>query len=210
MSYHECHIFHGKRKILPLPLWPILVSAPFQQWGLYFVGEIHPPSKSQRKWILTATYYFRKWIEAISTMKAIDSVFIQFIESNILPRFGYLQKIITDNYVSFKSKNVVDFCEKYHITLGNSIAYYPQGNGMVEYSNKSLINIINKVLELNRKNWHKNIINALWVNKVSNKKSIGMSPFQLVYGVDTIFPSSLSIPVVKILQEVGNEPNDVQ
>lgn len=37
-----------------------------------------------------------------------------------------------------------------------------------------------------------------------------MFPFQLVYGIDIIFPSSLVVPVMKIPQEVGNEPNDVQ
>jgi len=37
-----------------------------------------------------------------------------------------------------------------------------------------------------------------------------MSPFQLVYGIDTVFLTSLSIPVVKFLQEVGSEENDFQ
>ena len=38
---HECQIFQGKQKLQPLPLKPIEVSAPFQQWGLDFIGEIH-------------------------------------------------------------------------------------------------------------------------------------------------------------------------
>jgi len=86
---------------------------------------------------------------------------------------------------------MVDFCAKYNIVLGHSTAYHPQGNNLAESSNKSLVNIIKKVLEANKKNWHKKIINALWVDKVSTKKLIGMSCFQLVYGVDTIFPSLL-------------------
>ena len=32
------------QKLLPLPLIPISVDVPFQQWGLDFIGEIHPPS----------------------------------------------------------------------------------------------------------------------------------------------------------------------
>ena len=39
---HQCQIFYGKRKVLPLPLNPITVEAPFQQWGLDFIGEINP------------------------------------------------------------------------------------------------------------------------------------------------------------------------
>ena len=95
---------------------------------------------------------------------------------------------------------MVNFCAKHHILLGHSTTYHPQGNDLAESSNKSLINIIRKVLEANKKNWHKILINSFWADTVSTKKSIGMSHFQLVYGVDTIFPSSLSIPVLKIPQ----------
>ena len=40
-KFHQCHIFYGKRKVVPLPLNPISVEAPFQQWGLDFIGEIN-------------------------------------------------------------------------------------------------------------------------------------------------------------------------
>ena len=33
MSYHECQIFQGKRKILPFPLQPSSISAPFSAVG---------------------------------------------------------------------------------------------------------------------------------------------------------------------------------
>eukprot|EP00253_Pinus_taeda_P011509 PITA_11509 len=194
----------------PLPLKPIEISAPFQQWGLDFIGEIHPASSGQHRWILTATDYFTKWIEAIPTRQAMDSVIISFLENNILSRFGCPHKLITDNAASFKSKRMVDFCYKYNISLGHSTAYHPQGNGLAESSNKSLVNIIKKLLEINKKSWHKKLVNALWVDRVSQKKSIGMSPFELVYGTDAVFPTSLSVPVAKFLQEVSDEEDPMQ
>ena len=69
--------------------------------------------------------------------------------------------------------------------------------------------IIKKILEANKKNWHKKLINALWVDRASNKTSICISPFQVVYGVNTVFPSSLAIMVMKLLQESGTEENDI-
>lgn len=83
-------------------------------------------------------------------MQATDFVVIQFIETNILSRFGCSQKIIIDkiiidNVAALKSKNMVDFFEKYHITLGHSTSCYQQVNGMAESSNKSLIIIIKNV-----------------------------------------------------------------
>jgi hypothetical protein len=96
------------------------------------------------------------------------------------------------------------------MTLGHSTAYYPQGNGLAESSNKSLINIIKKVLEENKKNWHKKLVNALWADRLTTKRSIGMSPYELVYGLEAKFPTSLGIPVIKLLQEIQAEPNDIQ
>eukprot|EP00253_Pinus_taeda_P026434 PITA_26434 len=83
---------------------------------------------------------------------------------------------------------MINFCHKFHITLGHSSAYYPQGNGLAKSSNKSLINIIKKVLEENKKNWHRKLTNALWADRLSTKKSIGMSPYE----------------------ETQAEPNDIQ
>jgi hypothetical protein len=44
---------------------------------------------------------------------------------------------------------------------------------------------------------------------VKNKKSIGTSPFNLVYGTQAIFPIQLELPVVKKIQEEEGEPNDL-
>ena len=45
---------------------------------------------------------------------------------------------------------------------------------------------------------------------VSTKKSIGTSPFQLVYGTDAMFPVSLGMLVMKYIQEEDNESNPTQ
>jgi len=44
---------------------------------------------------------------------------------------------------------------------------------------------------------------------VTTKRSLGLSPFHLVYGVEAIFPSQLSFPVAKLFQDYQGEPNDM-
>jgi hypothetical protein len=117
---HECKFFKGKRKLFPFPLNPILVEAPFQQWGLHFIGEINLTSSGQDKWILNATTYFTKWIEVVSTRKKTHVVIIQFLENNIFSRFGCPRRIRTDNATTFKSKRMVKFCEYYNTILSHS------------------------------------------------------------------------------------------
>ena len=53
-------------------------------------------------------------------------------------------------------------------------------------------------------------MNALWENRLTNKKSIGTYPYQLVYGMDVFFPSSLGVPIMKMIQELQVEPNYIE
>ena len=174
---HRCQIFEGKRKVVSLPLNPISVEAPFQQWGLDFIGEINPNSSRKHKWILTAIDYFTKWIEATPTRRDTYEVIMDFIENNILARFGCPRQIVTENSPAFKSRKMINFFHKYHISLNHSTAYYPQGNGLAESSNKSIVRIIKKLLEDNKKAWHTKLKYALWAEKIRTKSAIGMSPF---------------------------------
>jgi hypothetical protein len=206
---HLCQVFSGKQKIPALPLVPVKTEAPFQQWGLDFIGEINPHSSAQHKWILTTTDYFTKWVEAIPTKRATDSVVIDFLEDDILLRFRCPRKIVTDNAQAFKSMAMVDFCQKYSIVLGHSTSYYPQGNGLAESSNKSLVNVIKKVLNKNKRSWHVHLKHALWENRISTKRSIDISPFQMVYGTEVVLPINLAFPVMKLWQDQNEDPNHV-
>jgi hypothetical protein len=206
---NPCQLFVGKQKLPALPLVLVKAETPFQQWGLDFIGEINPHSNAQHKWILTATNYFTKWVEAIPTRKATDSMVIDFLEENILSRFDCPQNIVTDNDQAFKCMAMVNFCQKYNIILGHSTEYYPQGNGLSESSNKNLITIIKKVLSKNIKSWHVHLKYALWENRIGMKKSIGTSPFQMVYGIDVVLPINLVLPVMKLWKNEKEKPNHV-
>ena len=69
--------------------------------------------------------------------------------------------------------------------------------------------MIKKLLKDNKKTWNKNLVNALWADKLTTNNSIGTSPYQLVYGMDVAFPSSLGVPVMNIIQELQVEPSDI-
>ena len=100
-------------------------------------------------------------------------------------------------------------CDSMGIQLVHSTSYYPQGNGLVESSNKRLVRIIRKLLENNQKRWDSKLKFSLWDDRVTDKKSIETSPFKLVYGTESIFPILLILPVAKFFQEEQDEPNDM-
>ena len=70
--------------------------------------------------------------------------------------------------------------------------------------------IIKKLLEENKRAWHTKLKYALWADRTSTKRAIGMSPFQLVYAAEPVFPASLGVPIMKLLHEQQDEPNHMQ
>jgi len=126
---------------------------------------------------------------------------IEFLVNNILSRFGCPKKFVTYNAKAFSSAKMINFYADYNIILVHSTTYYPQGNGLVEYSNKSLVKIIKKLLQVNKRAWHSKLIFSLWEDKISTKRALGTSPFQLVSGLDVVFHASLGLPVMKYLYE---------
>ena len=68
----------------------------FLQWDLDFIGEINPSSIHQHKWILVATEYFTKWIDASPTRNATHQVIMRFLYENIFIRFGFPVRLVTD------------------------------------------------------------------------------------------------------------------
>jgi hypothetical protein len=84
-----------------------------------------------------------------------------------------------------------------------------QGNGLAESSNKSLMKIIKRPLEDNKKSWDSKLKFDLWDDRVIVKWPLGISPFHLVYGTEEIFPTQLALPVAKFFQDCHEEPDDM-
>jgi Fe2+ transport system protein B len=93
--------------------------------------------------------------------------------------------------------------------LVHSTPYYPQGNGLPESSNKNIIRIIKILLEDNKKAQDSKIKFTLWVDRVTLKRSIGISTFYLVYGTKFVFTSQLALLVAKLFQDYQEEPDDM-
>jgi transposase InsO family protein len=92
-----------------------------------------------------------------------------FLKDNILSRFGVPEKLITDNGSIFISSKFTKFCGEYGIIMGQSSNYYPQGNGLDESTNKTLIQILKKTITVNQRNWHVKLIDALWASRLTPK-----------------------------------------
>lgn len=151
--------------------------------GINFIGLINPPSSTGHVYILTRTNYFTKWVEAIPTKKANSQVVCNFLMEHIFVRFGVPKKIVSNNATYFFSEEISLFYYEHGVSLAHSSDYFPQGNGQAESSNKNLVAITKKLVFDNSLDWHKRLYEALWVDRSTPKRAIGMAPFELVYEI---------------------------
>eukprot|EP00253_Pinus_taeda_P018977 PITA_18977 len=203
----NCRTSSGRQRKSAFPLQPVNIEQPFEQWGFDIIGEITPHSSKQHKYNLTATDYFTKWVEAIPLKTTNSEAIIEFIDQFIITRFGVPNALVFDNASYFSGNAMFDFAIKRGFKLKDSANYYPQGNGLAESTNKNLIKIIKRTIEQNHKNWHKSLIFALWADRITQKASIGSSPFKLLYGKEAVLPTNLVLPSLALVQFIEESPS---
>lgn len=117
VNCEKCKLFSGKPQLVSLPLRPVIIEEPFQQWGLDFIGPINPTSSRRHTLILTATYYFTKWVEVVPVKVTTSEVVYRFLKENIVTIFGVPLKIVADNAQNFSSQKIQLFCYDHGINL---------------------------------------------------------------------------------------------
>jgi ribonuclease HI len=196
---HTCQMQANLIHTHPTNLQNMATPWPFHTWGLDLIGPINPPSGGYI-WILAATEYFTKWVEAIPLRKATGAAVANFIREHIITRFGIPHKIISDNGTPFVNKDVREMLEHYRIKHRRSTPYYPQGNGQAEATNRMLLRILSKMVFDYGKGWNSHLADVLWAYRGSPKTATGFTPFSLVYGTDVISPPELLVPSPRMLQ----------
>jgi hypothetical protein len=197
-SCHGCQIHGDFKHQPPVPLHPTVPSWPFDAWGIDVIGPIDPPSSRGHRFILAATDYFSKWAEAVPLREVKSDNVINFLERNIIYRFGIPHRITSDNGKAFKSKKMYRFMVKYKIKWNYSTGYYPQANGAIEAFNKTLGKILKKTVTRHRRDWHDRLFESLWAYRVTVRTPTQSTPYSLVYGSEAVLPLEVQLPSLRV------------
>ena len=112
---------------------------------------------------------------------------------------------MTNNAIYFSSKEISISFYEHGISLAHAFDYFPQGNRQAESSNKNLVAIMKKLVSNNTQNLHKKLYEALWADIITPKRAIGMTSFELVYGIGAQISLPLELSVTK-LQSAIEDP----
>ena len=126
----------------------ILVMQIFYVWGIDFMGPFL--SSFGNMYILLAVDYVSKWVKTTTCPRNDVITVVEFIQRNILSRFGAPRTIISDEGNHFANKVFAKLMSRYGIKHLMGLAYHPQSNGQDEISNREIKKILEKIVNASR------------------------------------------------------------
>ncbi|XP_059277863.1 uncharacterized protein LOC132032067 [Lycium ferocissimum] len=185
----------------PEALHPTVASWPFDAGG--WMSLVRCRNLRWTPYILAATDYFSKWAEAVALKEVKKENVANFIRVNIIYRFGIPRYIITDNGKPFDNKLMNKICDLFGFKQRKSSMYHAAANGLAEAFNKTLCNLLKKVVSKSKKDWHERMEEALWAYRTTYRTPTQATPYSLAYGVEAVLPLERQIPSLRLAIQEG-------
>ncbi|KAH9293205.1 hypothetical protein KI387_041589, partial [Taxus chinensis] len=178
-----------------MPLHPIPSAEPFEKWVIDFVGPIALAARrTGSRYVITCTDYLTRWVEAAPTKDCMAAMVARFLWENIITRYGCPLSLTSDRGTHFLNETVRILLSEFMVAHHKTTPYHPQENGTVEAFNKILSHTLTKICDVGRQDWDDKVSAILWAYRTTYKRLNKATPFQLVFGMEAIFPVEFMLP----------------
>ena len=173
------------------------------------VGPLTPKSSGGHSYILATTDYFSKWAKVAIFREVKKEIVVNFIKINTIFKYGVPCYIITDNGKEFYNKSMDKLCNDFGFKQHNSLMYKAPANGLAVAFNKTLCNLLKKVVGKSKRYWHERVEEALWAYCTTYQTPTQATPYSLVYRVEVVLPLKHQNPslIIAIQESLSNEEN---
>ena len=169
------------------PLQPI--KPPKRVWSRLTVDVIGPLPRSRHGMVyilnmkdVTTRYEIAEALPdqtAATIARALIGVFLEY---------GVPEQLITDNGPCFRSDLLKELCKQLGIRQIFSSPYNSQGQGLVENSNRNIIQVMKAHVREDPENWCQYVKYATFVNNTSPHVGMKDTSFYLMHGRDALEP----------------------
>uniref|UniRef100_A0A8C5BI86 Gypsy retrotransposon integrase-like protein 1 n=1 Tax=Gadus morhua TaxID=8049 RepID=A0A8C5BI86_GADMO len=166
----------ARNPLIPMPI----IEVPFERIALDIVGPLPKTSRGHR-YILVIVDYATRYPEALplraTTTKAVARELML-----LFSRVGIAREVLTDQGSCFMSRVMKQLLSLLQVSQLRTSVYHPQTDGLVERFNKTLKQMLKKVMDADGKNWDQLLPHELFAVREVPQASTGFSPFELLYG----------------------------
>lgn len=166
------------------------VGAPMERIGIDILGPLTQTGQGNR-YVLVIADYFTKWTESYA-MKNIEAITVaDLLVKEFICRFGIPRQIHSDQGRQFESEVFQQICLLFDIDKTRTTAYHPQSNGLVERFNRTLLNMLTKVVSSDQRDWDQKLPFLMLAYRSSEHASTGYSPNLMMLGREAELPVDL-------------------
>ena len=182
-----CECTKCQKSKLSMPQRAPLTSLPIgRPWQMIAVDILEVPlSANNNRYLLVVQDYYTKWADAIP-LPDQTAVRITGELVKIFSTFGHPEILHSDQGCNFESSILAQTLQAFGVHKSRTTAYHPQGDGMVERFNRSLLQLLRAYVDT-QSEWEHYLPLVLYAYRTSTHSSTGVSPFLLMYGCN---PSS--------------------
>lgn len=164
------------------PVRASLTSVPIgNPWQMIAVDILEVPlSVNNNRYLLVVQDYFTKLAKAIPLHNQIATAITTEL-INLFAKFGIPNTLHSDQGRNFESIHMKQTLEAFGVHKSRTTAYHPQGDGMVERFNQSLIQLLRTYVE-QETDWERFLPFVLYAYCTTIHSSTGTSLFVLMFG----------------------------
>ncbi|GFZ05308.1 hypothetical protein Acr_17g0008800 [Actinidia rufa] len=108
-------------------------------------------------------------------------------------RFGILKVIILDNARQFDNDKFKIFCSDLAISHHFSSPSYPQVNGQVEVTNRTILKNLKAMFKKLKSEWIEDLPSILWAYHTTSRIPTGKTPYSMVFKTESIIPVEIGM-----------------
>ncbi|XP_038885970.1 uncharacterized protein LOC120076274 [Benincasa hispida] len=101
------------------------------------------------------------------------------------------------------SNSLMDRLCKFKFKQYKSPMYNAATNGLAGAFNKTLCNLLKKIVSKSKRDWQEKIDEAFWAYRTIHCTPTGVIPYSLVYGVEVVLPLEREIPSLRMAVQEG-------
>ena len=179
---------------LSMPQRAPLVNMPIgRPWQMVAVDILEVPlSRNNNRYLLVLQDYFTKWADAVP-LPDQTAARITGELTKIFSQFGHPDVLHSDQGRNFESTILAQTLQAFGVQKSRTTAYHPQGDGMVERFNRSLLQMLRTYVNT-QDEWEQYLPLVLYAYRTSAHASTGASPFLLMFGRNPAASTRFSAP----------------
>ncbi len=132
--------------------------------------------------ILVITDHFTRYAQAIPTKNQTAHTTAKVLFEQFFCHYGFPSRLHSDQGRNFVGLVIKELCAIANVDQSRTTPYHPEGNGMAERFNQTLLNMLGTLEDSQKTNWKAHVPALVHAYNSTRHESTGLTPHFLMFG----------------------------